>query len=160
MRLELEADRWQVINDGVMGGLSRSQVIQHGRQLIFRGNLSLQNNGGFASARCRFSEDFSAVTGFRLTLRGDGRRYQFRLRADESSDGVAWRAEFVTGGANQRVDLPLSAFVPVIRGRKISQPCELKPADVHLLGFMLADGRPGPFALEVHAIEAREDSGG
>jgi monofunctional biosynthetic peptidoglycan transglycosylase len=47
----------------------------------------------------------------------------------------------------------LTVFGPVFRGRKVEDAGELKPAEMYLLGFMLADRQPGPFALEVHSIE-------
>ena len=45
--------RWMVVNDGVMGGVSRS-TIRRGDDVgtaVFEGTLSLENNGGFASVR-------------------------------------------------------------------------------------------------------------
>jgi hypothetical protein len=163
MQLELVPERWQVINDGVMGGRSRSEVIpsQTGmlaQGLLFRGHISLENSGGFASARCRFTQGFTGISGFRLAVRGDGRNYQFRLRADERSSTIAWQAVFSTDGSQQAVDLPLTSFEPVFRGRKVKDAGELKPAEMYLLGFMLADHQPGPFALEVHSIETLVNS--
>ena len=153
MDFELEASRWQIINDSVMGGTSRSEVIIHESRLVFRGQLSLENNGEFASARCHFQHDLGGVSGFRLKVRGDGRSYQFRLRADELPGGIAWRADFSTDGSQQLIDLPLTKFEPVIRGHRVGRAGELDPGEVHLLGFLLADAQPGPFALEVYAIE-------
>ncbi len=154
MRLGLDAMNWRVINDTVMGGASSSEVCPLERRLIFRGQLSLENNGGFASIRCCVGDGFANVTAFRLTVRGDGRRYQFRLRSDESSDGVAWRAAFSTDGSVQHIELALSNFEPVIRGRLVDPAGPLNAADIHLLGFMIADRQPGPFELKIHAIEA------
>jgi hypothetical protein len=41
---------WDIVNDGVMGGISRSSLVindaGHGQ---FSGHVSLANNGGFAS---------------------------------------------------------------------------------------------------------------
>ena len=163
MLLELVPERWQVINDGVMGGISRSEVIanQAGmlvQGLLFRGQISLENNGGFASARCRFTQGFAGTDGFRLTVRGDGRSYQFRLRADEHSSSIAWQAVFPTDGSQQVIDLSLTAFKPVFRGRRAEHAGELDPTEMHMLGFMLADRQPGTFALEVHSIEALQSS--
>ncbi|MGI9473561.1 MAG: CIA30 family protein, partial [Rubripirellula sp.] len=48
------ASQWQIVNDGVMGGRSSSRVDRAGEGLLrFSGNLSLANNGGFASMRSR-----------------------------------------------------------------------------------------------------------
>lgn len=152
-KLELEATRWQVVNDGVMGGVSRSEVLPAAQGLLFSGELSLENNGGFASIRRCFAEDFAGAALFRLKVRGDGRRYQFRLRSGDAPDGIAWRCVFATDGSVQAVDLPLANFEPVIRGRIVSNAGGLNPADIHWLGFMLADGKPGAFDLQVIAIE-------
>jgi len=43
--------RWAIINDGVMGGLSQSQAQVTGDALLFKGSVSLKNNGGFVSLR-------------------------------------------------------------------------------------------------------------
>lgn len=153
-KLALDAARWHVINDGVMGGGSRSEVLPLEPRLLFRGEISLANNGGFASIRCRFADDFSSAAGFRLAVRGDGRRYQFRLRADEAPGSLTWRAEFATTGDLQLIGLELKDFVPVFRGQVVQTAGALNAADIHLLGFMLADRQPGPFRLEVHSIEA------
>lgn len=153
-KLALDAARWHVINDGVMGGGSRSEVLPLEPRLLFRGQISLANNGGFASIRCRFTNDFSGASGFRLAVRGDGRRYQFRLRADESPGSLTWRAEFATTGALQLIEVKREDFVPVFRGQVVKASGGLNTSDIHLLGFMLADRQPGPFRLEVHSIEA------
>ena len=45
-------DNWNIVNDDVMGGISTSYLsVSDGKSLIFNGNLSLENNGGFASSR-------------------------------------------------------------------------------------------------------------
>jgi NADH dehydrogenase [ubiquinone] 1 alpha subcomplex assembly factor 1 len=44
-------NRWRIVNDGVMGGLSSSKAIVEDDKIIFSGNVSLENNGGFASLR-------------------------------------------------------------------------------------------------------------
>ena len=48
------AKEWQTVNDGVMGGLSEGKFkITDQKTLEFSGNLSLKNNGGFASVRTK-----------------------------------------------------------------------------------------------------------
>ena len=49
---EIGVDNWNIVNDGVMGGISTSSLsINSNSILIFKGYLSLENNGGFASTR-------------------------------------------------------------------------------------------------------------
>ena len=159
MDLDFMASHWKITNDVVMGGISSSEVVKHESRLVFRGQLSIENEGGFASARCHTNQGFDAVSGFRLSVRGDGRSYQFRLRADELPGGIAWRATFSTDGSRQLINLPLSAFEPVIRGHRVELASEINPGEMHLLGLMLSDGQPGPFSLEVYAIEAQQEPG-
>ena len=69
---------WKVVNDTVMGGRSSSRWTSNSSEFIFEGNLSLENNGGFASIRCEFkNDDLSVEDGIYLKVKGDGRNYQF-----------------------------------------------------------------------------------
>jgi NADH dehydrogenase [ubiquinone] 1 alpha subcomplex assembly factor 1 len=151
--LDMTPGPWQTINDGVMGGISSSRMVQEDGGLSFEGQLSLENNGGFASVRRPLDVDLSKAAGVRLDVRGDGRTYQFRVRQDERFDGVAWRAEFSTSGEWQTVELAFDEFVPVFRGRRVPDAGPVVPATIRQIGFMLADKTPGPFKLEIRSIE-------
>ena len=67
-------DGWMAINDVVMGGLSTSKLEATGfATAVFSGYVSLENNGGFASARSRMtaiSASVSAVKWLMLTTHG------------------------------------------------------------------------------------------
>lgn len=153
IRLDLDPDNWRAVNDGVMGGISRGRMVPVDDALRFEGELSLENNGGFASVRRAVEPDLSNATAVRLQVRGDGRRYQFRIRQDGGLDGIAWRAEFDTGEDWQTVVLPLAEFVPMFRGRLVAGAGPVEPARIAQVGFMLADRNPGAFALDVRAID-------
>ena len=73
--------QWRVVNDGVMGGLSEGNVaFTEAGELVFVGNLSLENNGGFSSIRSnKVSLDFSRAEGLARRVKGDGRTYQLRF---------------------------------------------------------------------------------
>ena len=50
-------ENWRIVNDDVMGGISTSELyLNDDKNLIFNGNLSLENNGGFASSRMGFEK--------------------------------------------------------------------------------------------------------
>jgi len=157
--LDMSPGPWLAINDGVMGGISSGRMVQSGDVLRFEGSLSLENNGGFASVRRPIEEDLAKTTRVQLKVRGDGRTYQFRLRQDDGFDGVAWRAEFSTDGNWQTVNLVFEEFVPVFRGRQVPDAGPVAPAAIRQIGFMLADRKPGPFALEIRSITFTENSG-
>ncbi|MGD8699988.1 MAG: CIA30 family protein [Gemmatimonadales bacterium] len=148
---------WYVVNDGVMGGVSSSdmEVTADGTG-VFAGRLSLENNGGFASVRTApATSDLSAFAGLVLRVRGDGRRYQMRLRTDARFDGLAYRAEFDTEADRWiTVVLPFDAFVPTFRGYVPPNAPPLDPGAIRQFGLLIADGQEGEFRLEVERIIA------
>jgi monofunctional biosynthetic peptidoglycan transglycosylase len=152
MILEMSSGPWQTVNDGVMGGISSSRMAEADGVLSFEGELSLENNGGFASVRRLVDTDLSQVTGVRLEVRGDQRTYQFRLRQNDLFDGIAWRAEFTTTEEWQTVELSFDQFVPVFRGRRVADAGPVVPASIKQVGFLLADKTPGPFRLQIRSI--------
>ncbi len=152
-----EPIRWAIVNDGVMGGRSQSSLrLTDEGTAVFSGTLSLENDGGFASTRALLDTmDLTGFTGFRIRVKGDGRRYELRLRMDPNLDGVAYRAEFgTTQGEWTEVFLPFSSFQPSFRGRV---PRDVRPLDltsIRQIGFLLGDGAEGPFQLEMAWIRA------
>ena len=74
-----------VVNDGVMGGLSQGIIeMTQNDSLLFKGNISLQNNGGFSSFRIAGKLwDLSAWKGVEILVKGDGRTYGLRATTDE-----------------------------------------------------------------------------
>lgn len=155
LHIDLRPGPWQSINDGVMGGVSDSRMARTESGLRFEGVLALENDGGFASVRRTVDGDLSTARCVRLDVRGDGRTYQFRLRLDRLFDSVAWRADFSPTAAWQTVDLPFGEFVPVFRGRRVPEAGPVIAADIRQIGFLLADRRAGPFALDIRAIVFR-----
>jgi len=154
---EEQLSGWRVVNDGVMGGISRGQMNPgENNSAVFSGEISLENNGGFSSVRTAPREyglqDFSGIL---LRVRGDGKKYQLRLRMDERFDGIAYRYPFIA--ENQRwtiIKVEFSQCVPVFRGRIIRDAPPLLPSDIQQLGFLIADKQQGPFRLEIDWIGA------
>jgi len=156
MRLDPAQIDWQIINDGVMGGRSRSSFSLDQQGLHFRGTLSTAFGGGFASIRGRLPQPLGPFAGFRLELRGDGRRYQLRLRESADSEAVAWRALFDTSGSRESITLAAGEFEPVIRGRRIVALPGLTDRDPRYIGFMLTSDQEGDFGLSVYSITTVE----
>jgi len=151
---------WQVVNDDVMGGVSTSSFRLTNGAAVFQGEVSLENNGGFASVRSLPARhDLAGCDAFIIRVRGDGRRYKFTARTDRSFDSAIYQAVFMTKkGEWQEHRLPLKQFVPTFRGRVLSGEPPLDPAKVTSVGFLIADQQDGPFRLEIgwiHASPAR-----
>jgi monofunctional biosynthetic peptidoglycan transglycosylase len=138
-----------------MGGRSASALTGgKGEVAVFQGNLSLEDNGGFASVRRQIPagtlEGASAIV---LRVRGDGRPYQLRLRPDQRFDGIAYAADFGTAAGQWiTVELPLHLFEPTFRGYRPPGVGPLEPSRIGQVGVMLADKREGPFRLEIEWI--------
>jgi monofunctional biosynthetic peptidoglycan transglycosylase len=153
MHVPLDATPWLNINDVVMGGVSTGQVRDEDGVLVFSGQLSLENRGGFASVRRPVDPPPDDTVLLRLEVRGDGRRYQFRIRQDTRFDGAAWRQFFTASASWQVIELPLAGFEPVFRGTPIAGAGPVEAKRIQQIGFMLADKQAGPFRLEIRSIE-------
>ena len=158
-----EQSQWRVVNDGVMGGLSTSQMkMTEQKTAIFAGEVSLENNGGFASVR-RAPHDYelAGFDGVMLRVKGDGRTYQLRVRTNDRFDGVAYRKEFKTKPDEWlEVKISFSAMEPTFRGRKVPDAPPLKAENIRQSGFLIGDKKAGPFRLEIDWIKAyREENG-
>ena len=150
---------WRVVNDGVMGGLSRGEIIMtDSGTAVFQGILSLENNGGFSSTRTLPRPlNLDGYDGITLRVRGDGNTYQLRLRLDDRFDGVAYRYRFQTKADQwMTVEIPFSEFVPVFRGRELNDVGPVEPARIQQIGFLVSDKQAGPFKLEVDWIKAHQ----
>jgi monofunctional biosynthetic peptidoglycan transglycosylase len=148
---------WKVVNDGVMGGLSQGRAEMTDRDtLLFLGNVSLENNGGFASIRRRIdSFDLGQGEGILLRVKGDGKKYQFRVRTSDGFDGVAYKVDFnTTKDESQDIRLPWHDFTATYRGQYVKDAPLLEPLKIRQIGFLIADQQQGPFELEIAAIEA------
>ena len=143
---------WIVINDNVMGGVSRSRVsLNPEGHMLFNGNVSLENGGGFASVRSSYENwGIENFDGFVIKVSGDGKYYQFRCRMGNSFDGVAYRHYFQTNNENwQEIRLPFSKFVPTYRGRILTDATPLDPKAISNLGIMISDKQSGNFNLKI-----------
>ena len=138
--------RWRVVNDGVMGGLSQSQMNLTAEQTgVFQGTVSLENNGGFASVRTEpFDFHLTEFRGLELRVRGDGKRYQLRLRTDRNWDGIAYRATFETVEREwTTIRLDFQDCIPSFRGRPVTSAPVLDPARIRQIGFLISDNQEG-----------------
>ncbi len=154
------AANWQIVNDSVMGGISRSTLqLQEDGYALFSGTVSLENNGGFASVRtqARAPADLSDFKGMTVRVLGDGKTYSLRMKTVKNGriTRYSYEARFDTRpGEWQTHKLPYRAFTPVFRGRSVSDNPELNADAVIELGFMIQDGQEGPFRLGISSIGA------
>ena len=156
---------WQIVNDSVMGGLSRSTLQMHeDGYALFSGTLSLENNGGFASVRARSQSpaDLSDFEGLSVHVLGDGKIYTLRLKTvkDGRLTRYSYEARFTTtAGKWETHKLAYSDFRPVYRGRSVRGNPALNPDAILEIGFMIQDEQEGPFSLRVRTLGAYDGKG-
>lgn len=147
--------QWRIVNDGVMGGISTSQFqLLSDHKGLFSGRISLENNGGFASARAylkeRLATDLSII---KIKVKGDGQRYSFRVWTD-TDFRVSYKLDFDTSKDNWTThQFSLADFVPTWRGRILDNVPAIKSQNVQEVGFLIADKQAGHFALKIDSIE-------
>ena len=149
---------WVPINDTVMGGRSSSALSWNTQNhLVWTGDLSLENNGGFVSIRTRENwVDWSAYQGVEVVLEGGGRAVQVTLqRADMIVWAGGFRALVPTNTAGEtKVFIPFSAFVLKRFGRQIDGPKLIDGLKkVGQLGLLISDKRPGAFRVVLKSVK-------
>ena len=147
---------WYVVNDNVMGGRSEGDFEQEQGELSFTGRTNT-SGGGFSSIRTKpLQLDLSSNAGIRLSVRGDGRRYTWRLATAARWRGrqVSYWADFETkSGTWSIVNIPFSRFIPKVRGYQLDGPA-LDPGQITGMGLMIYDNQDGPFELHLDSVRA------
>lgn len=143
---------WTIVNDVVMGGRSHSSLtIDAGGNGLFRGSVSLENNGGFCSAR--YSTGTIPVEGFEkiaFRVKGDGKKYQVRIKASKN-DYYSYIAYFETTGEWQTVVVPLKEMYPSFRGRKLNQP-GFSNDSIEEISFLIGNKKAEKFQLQIDKV--------
>jgi Complex I intermediate-associated protein 30 (CIA30) len=159
---------WGALDDVVMGGVSASALQQEPEGARFTGYVSTANSGGFASVRTRNFEpplNLSGYAGLEVSVKGDGKRYKFLIRDEDSWDSVAYAYSFdTTVGVWKTVRIPFGELVPVFRAKTVKNGPSLNPGRIRSLQLMLSkfeyDGvlnphfEAGSFTLLVQSIGA------
>ena len=154
-----EVAAWRTVNDPVMGGLCTSQVGVGDGGMVFSGTISLENNGGFASARGPQNPDIgrkaAGATALRIRALGDGKTYVLRV----GTAGLPWSyiQRFSTeAGVARSYDLPIAGFQAV--GMRLdpapNAPQTLDPSGISQVSVYILDKQQGPFEITISSIEA------
>ena len=122
--------KWQLVTDGVMGGLSQGQLTldnYKGRNCLrMRGNVTTENNGGFVQIALSLSDqgdfDASAYTGVEIEVAGNNELYNIHFRtADLWFPWQSYRFSFTAASDWQTYRIPFSALEKYKTFHKFSQ---------------------------------------
>ncbi len=159
---------WGALDDVVMGGVSASGFSIEENKGVFSGNVSTENNGGFASIRTRNFDpplNLSGYEGIYLRVKGDGNRYKFFLRFDTRWDGIGYAYSFDTQKDSWiDVYVPFSQLKPVFRAKLVEDAPPINESQIYSMQLMLSKFeynkelnpyfQPGAFRLEIEQIQA------
>jgi hypothetical protein len=114
--------KWRLFTDQVMGGVSSGTMVRDviaGRPAIrMRGDVSIENNGGFVQIALDFSSDGGVVdasrwSGIELDVFGNGQEYGVHLRTDALlRPWQSYRQTFTAYAEWRTARLPFDRFVP------------------------------------------------
>jgi hypothetical protein len=143
---------WRIVNDGVMGGISKSSLmLTEAGNGQFSGHVSLANNGGFASIQLNTSikleEDKKFIV---LRVKGDGKTYEFRLKG-KIAQSESYVHPFSTSGEWQTIKLTISEFYPQFFGRKLNIP-NFNFNSIEQLSFLISNKQEEDFKLLIDWI--------
>jgi hypothetical protein len=151
---DFKTNQMMIVNDSVMGGRSVSKYSTNEQTVTFKGDVSLENNGGFASLRMIWPfEETKDSNKVQLKVIGDGKKYQFRLRTDRGYAGASYVYEFDTiKDESLTIEMDLEQFVASFRGRVLRDMPRLRMKDIKQMGLLIAAKQTGEFSIQLESI--------
>lgn len=135
-----------------MGGKSTSTIsINTDGNAVFKGEVSLENNGGFSSLRHRFEKiGVSNFKKIKIRLKGDEKKYQFRIKPSRFNQ-YSYVYHFQTSGEWQVIEINLADFIPTFRGRVLDMP-NFSGIELEEIGFLIGNKQQEKFELILDTI--------
>lgn len=151
---------WWVMNDGVMGGLSRGAASLTENSLILKGEISLANNGGFSSVRGPWGKtDLSAYSTVTIRYRSKGQIVALCLEKSRR-----WWEPFYmldldpTDGEWKTVSLKLDNAKEYAYARPSGDKLSKEQRkEILRLGFMTNQKKESAFTFEVSYMKFTEE---
>lgn len=143
---------WIVIDDVVMGGVSNSSFSYSKEGYTqFKGTVSTAYNGGFSSMHLRCNttniKDYNTIV---LRVKGDGKRYQFRLK-EQLDDTHNFTSYFETNGNWETIEIPLKNLSATFRGRTLNH-ISFSNTVLEEIGILIGNKTNETFQLLIDAI--------
>ena len=146
---------WFVVLDGVMGGLSTGVLEKKENSFVLSGEVSLENNGGFASLRTPYTtfnlSDYNTVT---IRYRSTGQDFAFTLNKYRRFWYPNYKTNLpITNDQWAEVTYALRDFEKYRLGRKLSgHPNNDDLAQIIRLGFISNTKAATSYTFEVDRL--------
>ena len=148
-------NQWRIVNDGVMGGLSSSKAVIKDDKIIFSGNVSLENNGGFASLRSPVKDyNFENFSGIEIKIKGDGKRYSISMKETTYFSGYFYTSSFETKKDEWIVaKIPFNQFKLYYFGKETNSTKKIPLNNIKEISLLIGDKQEGSFNTEIDYIK-------
>lgn len=149
-------DRWRIVNDGVMGGLSFSKAeLNDDGKIFFSGSVSLKNNGGFASLRSPIKNyNFEKYSGIEIRIKGDGKIYSISMKETSYFTGAFYTTNFQTTKDEWiTLKIPFSSFSLYYFGRKTFSDSKIPLNKIKEISILIGEKQEGAFYTEIDFIK-------
>lgn len=143
-----DGQTWRIINDGVMGGLSKGYLDFQVDAIVFKGEVSLENNGGFTSLRSPYQRfDLSAYEKVVIRLKSTGQPLAFTMNTDQRWYVPYFKHRIEVSSQDwEIVEVPLQAFKAYRLGQALDYNLnEGNATQVIRLGFITDSKAAGNF---------------
>lgn len=146
---------WKPYTDAVVGGTSTAHVKTRDGYVSFRGTINAISSASWASLRSNLvPQDLSLFTGVSLTIRTDGRPYDFEIEYN-----LAWQDPkaiyTIRPEANEwvTIKIPFANFYTSQLNNVISENVEASAfARVKRFNFCVAKKIVGDFRLDIESV--------
>lgn len=157
IKFDISNDNWRITNDGVMGGLSQGSVQQSASGIVFSGNLSTKNNGGFTSIFMPLNDVPQHLSAIAMKVTGDGNLYQLRFRRYYQGYLISYKLPFKTI-ANQTTNhqFKLAQVQATFRGRTLTNAPPLTSESIVSIGLLISSEKSTEFSITLHKINLGE----
>ena len=147
-------NQWRIVNDGVMGGLSSSKAIVENNKIIFSGNVSLENNGGFASLRSPVKDyNFEKFSGIEIKIKGDGKFYSMSMKETTYFNGYFYTSSFETKKDEWIVvQIPFDQLKLYYFGQETNSNKKIPLDNIKEISLLIGDKQSGEFKAETDYI--------
>lgn len=147
-------NKWRIVNDGVMGGLSSSKAFVEDNKIIFGGNVSLENNGGFASLRSPVKDyNFEKYNGIEIMIKGDGKRYSISMKETSYFTGYFFTTSFETKKDKWMViKISFDNFKLYYYGKETNPNKKIPLSNIKEVSLMIGNKQEGSFKAEIEYL--------
>ncbi|MEL0645089.1 CIA30 family protein [Olleya sp. Ti.3.14] len=155
---EKAGDDWRIVNDGVMGGLSTSKTTILEDSIVFTGEVSLENNGGFASIRTLITagalNDCKTMT-MLFKSNSTDRTFGLSLKNSQQYYIPYYKYTFTPKTTDwDTITINLSDFKHYRISEVIGNTMPIKALDdVYNIALIISDKKAGNFNIEIDYIK-------